>query len=361
MKHLKKNMYPDIIYNDKEDRLYKIMKRTYSNREIDKAGEKLAQYDINDPIIENDIKIISEWRDAHLYGTQKLSQLVDKRSKQIGGKNVLVSRSKKLESIKLKLSLNDSSNLSRMQDIGGCRIIVEDLNKLNAIVQRMSKFHGGFKLIKKTDYVTSPKPTGYRCVHLVYELQDNTNDNYKILLELQCRTKTQHLWATAVETVGLFNKVSLKSNQGDESWKEFFRLVSMLFEYHETKKISFRNYTIRELINAISIHNRKYKCTSKIVGYQLAPKYIEKTPEKEYYLLILNFANATLQIKSYSKSESEQAQQDYAAYEVANDPNINTVLVSANSIKEVTEGYPNYFADTDEFIKLISSLIKQYR
>ena len=156
-----------------------------------------------------------------------------------------------------------------MQDIGGCRIIVDNMKKLKAITSRMSNFHGGFKLLKVNNYIDKPKSSGYRCVHLIYELIDNDNNNYKILLELQCRTITQHLWSTAVETVGLFNKMSLKSGQGDEYWIEFFKYVSMLFEYDEIKKIHDNKIEIKDLIKTLINHNKKYNCIQKINNYRI--------------------------------------------------------------------------------------------
>ena len=52
-------------------------------------------------------------------------------------------------------------------------------------------------------------------------------------IELQIRTRLQHLWATAVETAGLYTKKSLKSGQGENGWLEFFMIVSSLFSFKE--------------------------------------------------------------------------------------------------------------------------------
>ena len=45
-------------------------------------------------------------------------------------------------------------------------------------------------------------------------------------IEIQLRSRLQHQWATAVETVGTFIGDELKSNRGDQGWLRFFALMS---------------------------------------------------------------------------------------------------------------------------------------
>jgi hypothetical protein len=52
-------------------------------------------------------------------------------------------------------------------------------------------------------------------------------------IEVQIRTRLQHAWATAVESVGLFRGEDLKSNQGNADWLELFRLMSAEFAVAE--------------------------------------------------------------------------------------------------------------------------------
>ena len=41
-----------------------------------------------------------------------------------------------------------------------------------------------------------------------------------------------------------------------------------------------------------------------------------------------------------------------------NDPNSDVVLVSVGSLKQLKKAYPNYFLDTEEFIKQLSIMLK---
>lgn len=78
------------------------------------------------------------------------------------------------------------------------------------------------------DYVAHPATGGYRGLHLVYTYRSQGEDDRNIdglRIELQIRSKAQHVWATAVEIVGTFRGESLKSGEGDPEWLEFFRLA----------------------------------------------------------------------------------------------------------------------------------------
>ena len=84
--------------------------------------------------------------------------------------------------------------------------------------------------------IKEPNPkTGYRGIHLIYRYKSERSKDYNGLrTEIQIRTKLQHLWATSVETVGLFTGEGLKFSQGSDEWLEFFRLVSELFAIEES-------------------------------------------------------------------------------------------------------------------------------
>ena len=65
------------------------------------------------------------------------------------------------------------------------------------------------------DYINHPREdTGYRGIHLIYRYRSDRKkrawNGRKI--EVQLRTKLQHAWATAVETIGAFKNMALKSN-----------------------------------------------------------------------------------------------------------------------------------------------------
>lgn len=327
--------------------------RKYTNGEINRAGDVLRKNSLSDDVVKQPIEIISDWRAAHGPYNDQLFSLLTKRGKKVDSKIVLVNRLKKIESIKLKLEINPESQLSRMQDIGGCRAIVRDIKKANYLKNRMLKFTGKFLVKKEDDYITNPKKTGYRGYHIVYEYKAR-NDEYRILLEVQIRTKMQHAWATMVETVGLFTNQALKSNLGSDEWKNFFILTSKLFEADEMNE----KKGIKDIIADLKVMNRKHHFIDQINGFRI---YLDKYKESDlaYYLLVFNYETKKLRITSYSKDDLESAVLDYKqAEKEIGEQQINAVLVSANNFEDVKTGYQNYFANTSMFLEEYKRIIK---
>lgn len=77
-------------------------------------------------------------------------------------------------------------------------------------VQKANSYHS---YINTDDYIDNPKESGYRSVHLVYKYHSDTIETYNknMLIELKFRIYRQHIWATALEIIGLFTKKIFKS------------------------------------------------------------------------------------------------------------------------------------------------------
>jgi hypothetical protein len=125
-----------------------------------------------------------------------------------------------------KLRLNPSMKLARMQDIGGVRAVLKTIKDVRDLEREYrNKSHFKHELVNEKDYIESPKNTGYRGIHLIYKYKNNrkkAKEYNGLLLELQIRTRLQHAWATAVETMGTFLGQPLKSMDGDKKWFDFF-------------------------------------------------------------------------------------------------------------------------------------------
>lgn len=80
-------------------------------------------------------------------------------------------RLKRLNTIYEKLTTRETGlDLSRMRDIGGCRVVAEsnDPNDFYALLRRMdSQWKGAVKRV--IDYVEVPRESGYRAIHVEVE------------------------------------------------------------------------------------------------------------------------------------------------------------------------------------------------
>lgn len=77
-------------------------------------------------------------------------------------------RLKRLPTIEDKLRRLPRMDLSAMQDIGGCRAVIDTQDQVRRVADRFRKnSHRRNQQRDKTkDYVDSPKPSGYRAIHI---------------------------------------------------------------------------------------------------------------------------------------------------------------------------------------------------
>ncbi len=341
----------------------------YSKNQVKKAGKLIKQQNLSDADKQQAIAIIDNWRAAHGYPLHVIYMNL-RRMAENKPEIIVAERLKRLNSIIGKLEREQSMNLWEMQDLGGCRFIVNSIDDVYHYSKLLENSRVRHVLKRESDYIRTPKLSGYRSLHKVYEFHSDKKEEYNkhMLIEIQYRTHLQHVWATAVETMGLFTKQALKSGQGDDDIKRFFALASSLIAKIEHQPTvpgtsDDENEIINEIRKLNSQHNylRFLDGISVAINHQGMTEY--KTVHPMYYLLVLNYNTCRLSIRSYKASAFERANQDYSYLEnQRNASNIDVVLVRANSFNTVRSAYPNYFSDITEFSSIINdhlqSLIK---
>ncbi|SFX76684.1 RelA/SpoT domain-containing protein [Ruminococcus sp. XPD3002] len=333
----------------------------YSRSQIIKAGKTIRKDDISVDEKANAITIIDNWRAAHAYPLHVIYMHL-RRMGESNKEIIVAERLKRLDSILSKLRRETNMSLWTMQDLGGCRFIVptiEDVYKYAAKYEASKKRH---ILKEKYDYIENPKSSGYRSVHYVYEYHSDTTDTYNrnMLIEIQFRTHLQHLWATAVETMGLFTKNAIKSGQGDEDVKRFFVLASSLFAIKEKQNIVPNTINdIDEIVSEIESLNAKHNYLDFLSGIKVAVDYQKIKKKTSYYILILNYETHRLSIKPFLASEFESANELYNKLERhKNEAQMDAVLVRVSSFETLRSAYPNYFSDINEFVNIIKSYLQ---
>src|SRR5215469_14358551 len=109
-----------------------------------------------------------------------------------------------------------------MQDLAGCRIVVEGLSLQDEVTERLAQL---FPQAKVKDRRQRPSH-GYRAVHLIAPVQGRQ-------VEVQVRTSLQEAWAGAVESLSDFLGVDFKHGEEKpgEPWLEALQLAA---DYLET-------------------------------------------------------------------------------------------------------------------------------
>ena len=343
----------------------------YSTKEINQAGEILKNENDGEKISKA-LEILDNFRSSHSYPLH-IFQMNLKNNSMKKNKDALVSqRLKRVSSIIKKLNRiyenNSSIRLSQIQDIAGCRVVVKNQIAAKEIFEFYLKGRNlKHKFVKSNDYVTFPKNDGYRSFHIVYEFQsDKGKKDYNgKKVEIQIRTKLQHIWATAVETVDFFTRQSLKLNEGDPKWAEFFKLVSSAFAIKENCPIVNNTPQKKEeLYSKIKEKEKELDVIEKLTKWSNALRLIDekqlKNKNAKFFLLELDINREDLLIQSFESREEEQATKEYSKLEkkYKNQKDYDVVLVGVDVAKDLKKAYPNYFVDTTEFVKELKEILK---
>lgn len=252
-----------------------------------------------------------------------------------------------------------------MQDLGGCRVIVDSIDDVYKAVDKYKTSSIRHILKKQYDYIKCPKESGYRSYHMVYKFCSDSKETYNknMLIEIQFRTRLQHIWATAVEMMGIYTKSNLKASQGNDEILRFFTLVSSVFAAQEKMPLCPNtSQWADELIVEIEQLDKKHNILSTLSAINVTINYTSELKIKGknlYYLLILNYSKKNVRVRSFNSSQIEVATKIYDTVE--KESNLDAVLVSATSFETLKLAYPNYFVDISAFIDNLRDIINLYK
>ena len=175
-----------------------------SRTQIDRAGRTLRDFQTGgalfDPAeITAARDVVREYRGGHSYPLTKVSvslrQFITTEERR-AERRLLVEgpaqRLKRLNAITAKL-VRQSTRLTQMEDVAGCRAVLVDLDAVRRVASRIGL---NWKIEGEDDYFANPKEDGYRALHLRVR-----RDGYRI--EIQLRTEIAHGWAELIDALTL--------------------------------------------------------------------------------------------------------------------------------------------------------------
>lgn len=208
---------------------------TVSKAKIDKAGVALTK-DVDE--IENIDEyfeleqIFDDYRKSHLQPLTETTLELQSWLSNYGTSYYIAQRLKRKPQIIRKLK-RLSVRLTQLQDIGGCRIIVEenkDVDRLRTFILDKLERQKNIELVRETDYREKGRDdTGYRALHLILNLLGQK-------LELQIRSRIQHYWAESIERASVVYGHHLKEKEGDPIVIQYFKMLSDIFSEIEAKE-----------------------------------------------------------------------------------------------------------------------------
>ena len=277
----------------------------------------------------------------------------------IDNEGIVTYRVKRIESILSKIERQPTMDLSRVNDIAGCRCILQNEKKVFQFINEL-KNSQVLQIVQKTDsngnqkgyifdYINSPKEDGYKSIHVICKSQDK-------VIEIQIRDNTQHAWATLVEITDSIYKTKIKEKNDDNNTGlyEFLRL------YSKSKNLTLEE---RQTINKILVKTKYLKRLAKTFSKNLVSirkdwSNIEEM-QGNFYLFELPKNNRPKFMVFDDFTKAEDAYFDSFTREInQNGSNIVMAYVQKKDFATVSKAYANYFLVKHTlFTNLINILI----
>ena len=159
-------------------------------------------------------------------------------------------RIKTIESIagklhKKNIELTADNARKHLKDIAGIRIICPYAKDIYFLAELIREMPGG-NIISEKDYVTSPKPSGYRSYHIIIEIAIYHSGKTETLpIEIQIRTEAMNFWSTLEHQA----KYKYKEHIPEHLSNELVICADKIAELDD------RMYLIHEIISLINNDN----------------------------------------------------------------------------------------------------------
>lgn len=356
---------PFQIQQDFEDDVATFPQLTVSKTEIRRIGRELQSKLPDDASMMDRhaevFRIAYGWRNAHFFPMRMMRRELCRISKTVCEDVLTAGRLKRMNSIRMKLR-SSSTKFERMQDLGGCRAILNTPASVQSVVEKYRSGNSRHELSREADYITHPRASGYRSHHFVmrYRAKNEAEAQFDGLqIELQVRTINQHAWATAVEAIGLITGFDLKHENGDQRWVQFFDAMSADIAEEEGYPVverwsnrSYRREAIKSLASDLNVSRQLEQCAHAVHALQ------HRVGEKSrYYTMRFDPLTKTVSIRGYIAADSGAKS---AALQETQFRTMDSVLVDVDRADSLRRAYPNYFLDVGLFNRHITRIVKGY-
>ena len=334
-----------------------------SKTKIDKAGLALAKAKYKDEteFIELE-EVFDEYRKAHLQPLSETTLELQSLLANYGAPYYIAQRLKRKPQIVRKLN-RLSVRLTQLQDIGGCRVIVQknaDVDRLHKYLKEKVGAQNVFTIDRSTDYRELGRDdTGYRALHVLLKRGG-------VHLELQIRSRIQHYWSESIERTSVIYGYHLKESEGDAQVIRYFKNLSdVFFEIEAGREPSIdmrlRVDELRAPCEQIIKRSDRHKVFDSFVNEDIIRTLTEKESRNpaglNNWILVFDWnAGAFVSWDIVSRNPSD-AVESYIEYErmFPVESGYEVVLVGSSEVATVRQTHSHYFG-IESYQNILESL-----
>lgn len=322
-----------------------------SKSKIDKAGQILSDQgrEYDELALELE-EVFEDYRKNHLEPLTRLTLEIQDWLQSFNKEYYIAQRLKRRPQILRKLR-RLSVRLTQLQDIGGCRIIVEknsDVDLLIDFVRKKFTQSTVAKIVRETDYRELGRDdTGYRAHHIILEVS-----GYRV--ELQLRSRIQHYWSESIERTSVLYGYRLKEKEGDQSVIDYFKSFSNALHLIETNQPF-------ESAEEISLQSKRQsaeriislKTGDRNLGGHVNSDIVRTMKEREgqnsdslnNWILVFDWNDGNFVLWDVVGRNADEAISAYSRYEAQfpEEEKYEVVLIGTSNIGTVTQTHSHYF------------------
>lgn len=330
---------------------------------IDKSGLALAKGKFKDEVDYIELEeVFDEYRKAHLKPLSETTLEIQRLLSNYGAQYYIAQRLKRKPQIIRKLN-RLSVRLTQLQDIGGCRVIVQknkDVDSVFAYLTERAATEAGFNIQRVTDYREKGRDdTGYRSLHVMME-RNGFN------LELQIRSRIQHYWSESIERTSVIYGHHLKEKEGAQEVIDYFKHLSDVFyEIEAGREPSTQQKlqidTLRQSCEAIISSSDKHKVFDSFVNEGVIKTLTEKENRNpsglNNWILIFDWNQGAFVSWDIVGQDPNAAVSSYVAYEhqYPAEQGYEVVLIGSSEIATVRQTHSHYFG-IESYSTILESL-----
>lgn len=319
--------------------------------QIDKLGKRLRE---QQEISQQDLELLQEFRKSYSDALPFVFESLRKSAIKVDGRAIVTFRIKRIDTIINKLRRFEGKEgcgdmrLSRMWDIAGCRCIISTPNE-QSIFKLVNNVVKSKEIIERrtaNDYVTSPKPDGYRSYHM-YVMREGTDKP----IEIQIRNKEMHNWATLVEIFDILYGLGIKEGNKTNRQQEFLYLFS--------KKDQLSAEDSRKLIEIEDeLHVFEDMCQMFSKNYYQVRKQWAVRKKGENFLVLEAGKGFSTTIDAFSSFE-EAEECYYNKYLQRRNTNLVMVYSKSSEFSDISFAYSNYILSVHSFFFDYKKIIEE--